>query len=273
MKLREKELIILGHKGMLGQTVLKYFDSKVKNIITFDERFNFETAKIFAENLLKYPDAVIINCIGKINQKTNNPEELYVANSFLPLVLAETLNESQLLIHPGTDCIFSGKKGKPYKKTDKPDAKDTYGWSKTLGEKALTNRKNTIIVRVSIIGLDNTENPKGLLGWFLSNPGGTEINGFTNHLWNGITTLEWSKQAESLIKNHRLNSACKLVQLGTEEHFSKYEMLMLFQDVFKTNFKIRKFETKESVDKRLIPDIVSKKLRDQLAEMKNFYYE
>lgn len=270
MKLSDRDVIILGHKGMLGQTVMKYFTQKAKNIITFREIFSTDNALDFVSKLKHYPDAVIFNCIGKISQKSNSPEELFTANSFLPLALKDQLLNSQLLIHPSTDCVFSGKKGKAYKVNDKLDAKDTYGWSKILGEQALTGKKNIIIMRVSIIGLDNSNNSRGLLGWFLSNPKGAKLKGFTNHLWNGITTLEWCKQAENLINNHSENDDYKLIQFGTKEHYSKYEMLKLFQEVFKTEFKISKFETSENMDKRLVPDIYSKNLKLQLIEMKEF---
>jgi len=264
-------MIVLGHNGMLGQMAVKYFKTKAKRIITFEKRFNQSNALGFASELREYPNAVVINCIGKISQKTDNSEELYTANSFLPLVLKDQLHESQLLIHPSTDCVFSGKKGEAYNENDCPDAKDTYGWSKTLGEKALTGRTNTVIMRVSIIGLDNSNNSRGLLGWFLSNKKGDELKGYSNHLWNGITTLEWCKQAELLINNHYENEDCKLIQFGTKEHYSKYEMLKLFQEVFKTEFEIRKYKTTENIDKRLVPRFYSKSLKNQLIEIKKVF--
>lgn len=256
---------------MLGQMVIKYFGSKVKKVITLEKRFNQSNALDFTSELKKYPDAIVINCIGKISQKTNNPEALYTANSFLPLVLKDQMLDSQLLIHPSSDCVFSGKKGKPYNTNDCPDAKDTYGWSKTLGEQALTGRMNTVIMRVSIIGLDNSNNSRGLLGWFLSNPKNSKLKGYSNHFWNGITTLEWCKQAERLINNHKENEQGKLIQFGTKEYYSKYEMLQLFQEVFKTEFEISKFETSENVDKRLVPNVCSENLKNQLTEMKNIF--
>ncbi|MBN2894203.1 MAG: sugar nucleotide-binding protein [Bacteroidales bacterium] len=270
MKLKERNLIVLGHKGMLGQMVIKYFETRVKNIIIFSERFSLNNAFDYVSNIRKFTDAIVINCIGKISQKTDNTEELFNVNSFLPLVLKDQLHESQLLIHPSTDCVFSGTKGNPYKITDYLDAKDSYGWSKRLGEQALNGRNNTIIIRVSIIGIDNAENPKGLLGWFLSNAKGAELKGYSNHLWNGITTLEWCKQAEILIIQHNDNKPFNLIQFGTKKSYSKYEMLLLFQEIFKTEFNIRKFETIENIDKRLVPEIFTKDLREQLVEMKAF---
>lgn len=102
----------------------------------------------------------------------------------------------------------------------------------------------------------------------MSNKKGAEFKGFTNHLWNGITTLEWCIQAEFLLETINEHTKCLLVQLGTKEHYSKYEMLQLFQEVFKTELEISKFETPKNVDKRLIQNINSENLKNQLIEMK-----
>jgi dTDP-4-dehydrorhamnose reductase len=148
-----------------------------------------------------------------------------------------------------------------------PDATDDYGWSKRLGETALLSRNNTVIFRVSIIGPECGGNPKGLLGWFLSQPPGSKLRGYINHLWNGITTLEWCRQAEDYLIRHDEGSPCRIVQLGTAEAHTKYEILRMFQEVYGTDFEISEFATEESVDKRLVPDIVSKPLVEQLLDL------
>ena len=261
--LNDKALLVLGHKGMLGQMVVKYFKDKVKQLKTTEKRFDINKIPDFFDENFEDVD-IVINCIGKIPQKSQDSNELFTANALLPLALNEFLPDDVLLVHPSTDCVFSGEKGSPYKVSDIPDAVDNYGLSKRLGETALKNRKNTLILRVSIIGPYNSQ---GLLGWFLSNPAGSHLKGYTNHLWNGITTLEWCKQAEKIIKQHKQDEN-RLVQLGTKEYYSKYEMLLLFQKVFETDFIIEPFETEKAIDKRLLPDIFSKNLNSQLSEIK-----
>lgn len=263
--LKEKTLLVLGHKGMLGQMVVKYFKDRVKYLKITDKRFDTDNIPAFFDESFNDVD-IVINCIGKIPQKSQDSNQLYTANALLPLALNEFLPENVLLVHPSTDCVFSGQKGEPYKVTDVPDAVDSYGLSKRLGETALKNRKNTLILRVSIIGPYNT---KGLLGWFLSNTEGSRLKGYTNHLWNGITTLEWCKQAEKIIEQHKAGEN-KLIQLGTKEFYSKYELLLLFQKVFGTDFTIEPFETVKPIDKRLLPEIVSDNLELQIRQL-NFF--
>ena len=128
---------------------------------------------------------------------------------------------------------------------------------------------NSLIVRVSIIGPDNNSN-KGLLSWFLNNPSGTILNGYTNHFWNGITTLEWCKKIHEIIIDETiLNQLMKqgLIQLGTKKTYTKYEMLCLFNKIFQKDFVIKPMESKY-INRCLVPHIESKPLEDQLNEIR-----
>lgn len=270
--LKNREILILGHKGMLGQMAVEYFSRQNHDVRIISQRFDNQNKNEFTEEIKKYPNAIILNCIGKIKQKTDDSNQLIWANILLPLELKNSLHSTQTLIQPSTDCIFDGNTNEPYSKDFSSNAKDDYGWSKYLGELALSDRKNTAIIRVSIIGLDKSENAAGLLAWFLSNKSKSKLNGFTNHFWNGITTLEWCKQVEKLLSENDFSEKnCQLFQLGTEESYTKYEMLELFQDIFETDFEISKTETSQKIDRRLIPETISQNLKKQLEEMKNFF--
>lgn len=264
-----RQIIILGHNGMLGQMAVKFFSSKNYNVITLANRYGPNSREAFIDEIKMYPEGIVINAIGKIKQKTDDIYELLWANAILPLDLTKNLLPSQTLILPSTDCVFSGTKGKPYLIDEMQDATDEYGWSKQLGEQAVWHRKNTHIFRVSIIGLDNSPTPKGLLGWFLSQSAGSQLKGFTNHLWNGITTLEWCKYAETLFEQSA-QVLPTIHQLGTKEHYSKYDMLCLFNEIFGTTYQIEPFEPIIAIDRRLEPTYISKNLKEQLLEMKQF---
>lgn len=262
-----KKIFILGHNGMLGNAVLKYFSiSKKENYIlyTTDKRFPDEG---FKKELINSDAEFIINCIGKIPQK--KPESVIdyeILNIELPIFL-ESLNKK--IIHPSTDCEFSGKKNKyyQYKKNDKRDAKDDYGKSKSYISKKIEDEfKNTKIIRVSIIGHE-LKSSLSLLDWFLSQK--KEVNGYTNHFWNGITTLEWAKICESIINNWE--NYPKLNQFGTKENKSKYELLNIIKNIYKKDIKINKLKTNEQLNKCLKSDKNIKKIESQLIELKKFY--
>jgi dTDP-4-dehydrorhamnose reductase len=259
-------LIILGSKGMLGQMVKKYFAGHGFDITCFDERFEVGTRLAYADFLRSLQSGSVINCIGKIKQKTNDANDLLFVNTILPSELRNVLHEDVVLIQPGTDCVFNGKRGSPYPTDYGSDADDEYGWSKRLGEVVLEGRPNTLVARVSIIGPDNNAGGKGLLAWVKSNRPGSTVKGFTNHFWNGITTLEWCRQVHQFLQQNR-QFPFRLIQFGTAAHYSKYEMLILFNRIFNLGLLIEAVETPEPVDRRLVPDIICKPLPEQLQEL------
>jgi dTDP-4-dehydrorhamnose reductase len=262
----KEKLVILGSKGMLGQMVSRYFAAEGFDITCFDQRFESERRAEYAGFLKSLRSGYVINCIGKIKQKTNDAADLLFVNTILPAELRNTLHPDVVLIHPSTDCIFSGKLGSPYPAGHEADAEDEYGWSKRLGEVTLEGRPNTLIPRVSIIGPDNNPGGKGLLAWVKSNVPGSAIQGYTNHLWNGITTQEWCIQVHRFIKQNR-QFPFRIIQYGTESHSSKYEMLLLFNRIFKLGLHIQPVETTHPVDRRLLPDMICKPLPEQLQDL------
>jgi len=265
----KKEIVILGSGGMLGQMVYQYFTAAGEKVTRMDERFSYIDKASYSAYLRSLENAIVINCIGKIKQKTDEANDLLQVNTILPAELRNCLKEAVILIHPSTDCVFNGEKGEPYPAGHIADATDDYGWSKRLGEVVLAGRRNTLVPRVSIIGPDKNLQGKGLLAWVMSNPPGTTIRGFTNHLWNGITTLEWCRQVERfLLENDRFDF--RLIQYGTAEHYTKYEMLNLFNKVFNLQLHIEPMATTLPVDRRLAPDIICRPLIDQLTDLSVF---
>lgn len=261
------KIIILGSNGMLGQMTSKYFSKKNFEVINHDKYFTHENYNTYVDDINKLDSSVVINCIGKIKQKSSDYNDLLWSNSILPLTLSSKLDDKHLLIHPSTDCVFNGFKNGFYSLSDNHDALDMYGFSKSIAENAVSSHGNYIILRVSIIGPDFNSN-SGLLSWFLNLEKGMEVNGYSNHFWNGITTLEWCKQVENLISKFGNKKNNKIIQLGTKNMISKYEMLKLFNRIFDKKILIKSFETPDQITRCLVPEIISVNLEQQLNELK-----
>jgi dTDP-4-dehydrorhamnose reductase len=254
---------------MLGQMVKRYFSEQDFEVSCYDQQFDYQGRSEYSTYLKSLRSAIVINCIGKIKQKTNDAGDLLGVNTILPAELRNTLHKEVVLIHPSTDCVFNGKTKTPYPVSQQADAEDDYGWSKRLGEVVLEGRPNTLIPRVSIIGPDKNPSGKGLLTWVKSNPRGSTIQGFTNHLWNGITTLEWCKQVHRFIEKNK-NFPFSLVQMGTGDHYTKYQMLQMFNEIFNLGLRVEPMTTPEPIDRRLVPDFVCKSLTEQLQDLLTF---
>lgn len=255
----------MGNKGMLGNAVLKFFNSKEGLYLTstVEERWGdprFETT-------LKKSDAdIIVNCIGLIPQKNTLPEEYEKVNVLLPIFL-ESLGKN--VIHPSTDCEFSGniKIGSRYAKNGTRDATDPYGMSKSkISQMIEASFINTKIIRTSIVGHElKTKN--SLLEWFLNSE--SSVKGFSNHYWNGITTLEWAKLCERLILSWK--ELPNLNQYGLEENISKSDLLTHIKKIYCKKIEIIPTKQVETCNKCLESDIQIPSIVDQLMELKGFY--
>ncbi len=264
MKEQNKKILILGDSGMLGNAVLNFIAEETNMTpITIKSRY---PSSHFERDIREISPDYIINCIGIIPQRKPNDEEYKRINTDLPIFL-DSLGIK--IIHPSTDCEFKGNipAEQSYKSSDNMDADDLYGKSKAEATKyILTQGKNTKILRTSIIGHESNSNVS-LLDWFLSQEKTTR--GYKNHYWNGITTLEWAKQANLLINDW--NKYKTITQIGTKEIHSKYDILCIIKNVYSKDINIEEFETENNVNKTLIPDIFAKPLEEQLIELKKFY--
>jgi dTDP-4-dehydrorhamnose reductase len=249
---------------MLGHLVAQFLSEQGCVVLTSPVRYEGHPQDALLRTVRDSRCDWVINAIGRIPQKSATAEQMLLLNSILPHHLLEVLGDSQRLIHASTDCVFSGQAG-GYR-TDAPkDAKDVYGLSKALGEHVALDPR-AVVMRVSIIGPD-LGGGAGLLGWFLQQRGA--IRGFTNHFWNGITTLEWAKAAFEIIAGTAPRS-CGLVQLGVQERTSKYDLLALFREVWARDLAIEPAAPSPSVDRTLHPEWVRPPLCQQLAELKSW---
>lgn len=237
------KVLILGSTGLLGNQLVSYFQkqkklnkftlyitsrskSKKSDTIYFDALVE----KTF-QNIIFFNPDFVINCIGLIKPRINVDSKLslincFKINSILPIQLSKYFKNSKI-IHFTTDGVFDGKKGN-YIETDEHSCSDFYGVSKSLGEVALSNVMN---LRCSIIGFEKNTN-YSLLNWYWKNKD-NKINGYKNHIWNGITSDVLSKICMGIInKNLFLNGT---FHITTSDKISKYELLCLFNKYLNSN--------------------------------------
>lgn len=252
---------ILGSTGLLGNTVAKYFIENTDHEIVCTYR-NKNVA--LTENSV-YFDALdpdfsildkceyVINCIGIIKpfMKDDLINNIYV-NAIFPRKLSDFCQEKKIkLIHITTDCVFSGKDGN-YDESSSHDCLDEYGKSKSLGEP-----NNCMVIRTSIIGEEIHKNAS-LISWAKSMKG-KEVNGFLNHLWNGVTTKRYAEICKEIIERN-------LFEVGLfhiySNYLTKFELLHLINKKFNLELKINDYFDKISIDRRLS---TNKKLKNKIS--------
>lgn len=146
--------------------------------------------------------AWVVNAIGltKPYVHDDDPAEIERAvrvNAAFPFELAKAAESiGASVIQIATDCVYSGNAG-AYAESALHDALDVYGKTKSLGEAALPN---VHLLRCSIIGPEPAA-PTFLLEWVRRQPVDARINGYVDHLWNGVTTYAFAQLCLGLIKD------------------------------------------------------------------------
>jgi dTDP-4-dehydrorhamnose reductase len=258
----KKRVLVLGGAGMLGHKIVQVCRERFDVWATFRGDFEhyvslgliardrvvagvdamrFETVE---QALREVRPDVVVNCIGVVKQlaEGHDPVISITINSLFPHRVAAICTEiGARMIHVSTDCVFSGRKGM-YRETDSPDPEDLYGRSKLLGEVA---GDHALTLRTSIIGRE-VRSTTGLVEWFLSNRGGS-VNGFTEAIYSGLTTLALSSLIADLVVSHETLSG--LYQVSSDP-INKYDLLVLLDRACDANVMIRR-STELRIDRSL----------------------
>jgi dTDP-4-dehydrorhamnose reductase len=144
--------------------------------------------------------SAIVNCIGVIKQRpeAQDAATTIAINAVFPNQLAEwCASRGVRLVHFSTDCVFSGSAG-PYRPDALPDAGDTYGRSKALGEVGGPGR---LTIRSSVIGHE-LAGRLSLVDWFLSRAGG-EVKGYARALYKGLPAVVMAELVERALTDWR----------------------------------------------------------------------
>jgi len=269
------KIYIFGSNGMLGNYMKSYL-SKSYEIIGLTRK-DYDLSQLSIDSLTDFLKSkniekadIIINCAGVIPQASQqrglNTRLYFTINSLFPVILSQICSRFEAkMIHVTTDCVFTGKEGKYNEESIHNEIND-YGLSKSLGELC-----KATIIRTSIIG-EEVNNKRSLLEWVKSNSG-NEINGFTNHIWNGVTCLQLSKIINEIIEREQF-------WIGTRHIFSprsvnKYELVSIINEVYELNIKLIEYQTEEMVDKSITTIYETNKqfnIPDLTEQINNLYF-
>jgi dTDP-4-dehydrorhamnose reductase len=270
------KILVIGANGMAGHVITKYLKQQGHTVTASarsNSNINIDIEKIshndsFFVMLREYD--FVINCIGLlVKDSIDRPDRAAIINSWFPHYLEYNLKDSTTkLIHLSTDCVFDGKKGE-YIETDIHTEMNAYGSSKSNGE--VSNSKD-ITFRMSIIGTEIKSNGTGLLNWVLTNPS-TELQGWDNAWWNGITTLQLAKSINQYINEPKISGVYHLV--NNDNKIDKYSLLCKINSIFSLGKTIIKTQGPKPVNKILIDtrkeiDFKIPNYDKQLQELKEF---
>lgn len=256
-------VVILGATGMLGNMVHRHFREHTRHaviaaarqpiagMVPFDAHAGCDASSMHWQDV-----DYVINCIGITkpychDDRLNEVQNAIAINAQFPHALAAHAEvHGYRVIQIATDCVYSGRSG-GYMEDAIHDPMDMYGKTKCVGEVMASPR--FLNVRCSIIGPE-AHHRAFLLEWFLAQPEGATVNGFSHHRWNGITTLQFAQLCDAIISGGHFDA---LVQQSRVHHFvpnetvTKYELLTIFRDVFEKRVDVREVHGTDVVDRTL----------------------
>jgi len=266
------KVFVLGHKGMLGRYVYTYLKSKNYDVVGLSRSEIDASCISSAELKSKLTDVgfnegnVVINCIGIIKREDVPKADFTSVNTIFPHTVAYVCESvGAELIHVSTDCVYDGLEGN-YDENHIHTADDLYGMSKSGGEV-----DNATVIRTSLIG-EEIDQARSLIEWIKSNTNKT-VFGYTNHVWNGITCLQFAKLCDEIMEEELFWRGVK--HITSPSKITKHDLVKLVSEIYELNVTVVPHETEIKCDRSLSSireELVFKipELREQLIEMKSF---
>lgn len=267
-------VLLLGATSMIGHQMLAHFQTIGLEVVGTSRQapapdepqnlYPFDVDSDSIDLLLEaHPDVtVIVNNIGVIKsniQEGDSTSELNAIqiNSVFPHLLAESARQRGIhVLQIATDCVYSGQDGL-HDETSPHDAWDVYGKTKSLGE---VTADNVTLLRCSVIGREQGRS-SNLIEWVLAQPKNAHLSGYTNHLWNGLSTLAFSKICAGIIVTKNFSAGVHhVVPLG---EVSKQELVTQIAHAFgRDDITVSPVETPVAVNRTLSTNVndVNKKL-------------
>jgi dTDP-4-dehydrorhamnose reductase len=195
-------VLLLGSTGMLGTMVARVLCAEREVELVGTARgavradFPVERFDALRDDPGPLLEAVepdwVVNAIGLLKPRIRSEEEAFEVNARFPARLATAAEDAGArMIQIATDGVFSGATG-GYAEDSPHDADDVYGRSKSLGEATGVTH-----LRCSIVGPDGAGS---LMAWLLAQPRGATVPGYSDHVWNGVTTLAFGRLCAGIMR-------------------------------------------------------------------------
>lgn len=137
-----KALVLGGATGLLGQALVRVLAARGWQVTTLGRGDgNLQDMNFLQEKLERAEADAVFNTVAwtQVDDAEDHPEDAMLINRTLPDALARILRNigSGLLVHYGTDFVFSGNGHRALTEEDAPHPLSVYGKTKLAGEEAV----------------------------------------------------------------------------------------------------------------------------------------
>lgn len=252
------DVLIVGASGMLGHMTANVLKSEGLEVRTTarkgshsaDFEFDAESGQI-GPILQETKPRYIVNSIGIIKPHIVDTDQASVltairVNSIFPHDLAtEARKVGAHVVQIATDCVYDGTRSY-YDESSPHNPTDVYGKTKSLGE---VPSENVLHLRASIIGPESGRSTS-LWEWVRNAAPNSELNGYTNHLWNGVTTYHFAKVCAGLIARGATESGVRHLIPGND--ITKANLVRAIANASgRKDLVVNDFEAHPAVDRTL----------------------
>ena len=235
------KVLVLGSTGMLGSAVIAQLSRSDLDIMdaSRSEGIRFDAEGDSCEDLLVAAGLTsqdyVVNCVGltKTHIDEADPSSVERAvrlNILFPISLAQAATKSGVrIIQVATDCVFSGKNGH-YTESSSHDADDVYGKSKSIGE---VGSENVLHLRCSLVGPEIAGRSSLFFEWIRGLEYGAIVDGFVDHIWNGLTSQAFGAIVSGIVKSGTFFSGVQ--HLVPADSLTKFELVKMELDLLGRN--------------------------------------
>jgi dTDP-4-dehydrorhamnose reductase len=147
------KILLLGHKGMLGNDLLAQFRYRHEVIGMDQDEIDITCAEECRKAVAEIQPQIVVNAAAFTNVDgcETAKEECFAANANAVKNIAEACRGKNItIIHFSTDYVFDGTGSRPYVEEDACNPINVYGASKLAGENHLrTITDNYILIRTA----------------------------------------------------------------------------------------------------------------------------
>ena len=235
------KVLVIGSTGMLGSAVIAQLSRSDLDIMeaSRSEGIRFDAEGDSCEDLLLAAGLTsqdyVVNCVGltKTHIDEADPSSVERAvrlNILFPISLAQAAAKSGVrIIQVATDCVFSGKNGH-YTESSSHDADDVYGKSKSIGE---VGSENVLHLRCSLVGPEIAGRSSLFFEWIRGLEYGAIVDGFVDHIWNGLTSQAFGAIVSGIVKSGTFFSGVQ--HLVPADSLTKFELVKMELDLLGRN--------------------------------------
>jgi len=254
----KQRVLVIGATGMLGGAVHHRLSAGDFDVIAasrsrgllFDAEV--DSAKLLFEAADLRPGDYVINCVGLTKthideHRLETIQRAMMLNVLFPISLARAADDLNVrVIQVATDCVFSGSRGN-YVESSSHDAHDVYGKSKSIGE---VKSENVMHLRCSLVGPESSGRKSLLFEWVRAAAPNSQLNGYVNHNWNGLTSQAFASVVAGIIESDLFLPGVH--HLVPADALNKYDLVRLELELLvREDVQVQAFEAEQSIDRTL----------------------